>query len=252
MSFDLTGKAALVTGASSGLGRHFATLLAAHGAKVAVAARRLDRLESLVAEIGSNAAAVELDVEDAPGVAAAIARAEDAVGPIDILVNNAGVADSQPFLEIDLASWDKTMAVNLRGVFLVAQAVARSMAAGDPPRGGAIVNVSSILADRVRPRLASYCASKAAVSQLTRAMTLDLARYGVRANALCPGYVETDLNHAFLKSDAGAAMRDNIPDRRFGEKGDLDGALLLLCSDAGRHINGQTIAVDGGHLVSSL
>ncbi|MGQ9367246.1 glucose 1-dehydrogenase [Azospirillum sp. ST 5-10] len=250
---DLTGRTALVTGASSGLGRHFALALALAGARVAVAARRVDALEDVcdaVAGVGGEAVAVPLDVTDAASVRAAVADAGVGLGGIDILVNNAGVTDTRPFLDLDEAAWDRVLDTNLKGAFLVAREVADAMR--ERGQGGAIVNIASILAERVAGQVAAYAASKAALVQLTRAMALELARHGIRVNALCPGYVETDLNREFFAGEAGQALIRRVPQRRLGRPEDLEGPLLLLCSDAGSFITGATLAVDGGHLVGSL
>jgi len=250
--FNLSGQAALVTGASSGLGRHFAGVLANAGAKVALAARRVDSLEearSAITGAGGTAVVVALDVTDAASVRRAVAEAADALGGLDILINNAGVTASASFLEMDEGAWDRVVDTNLKGCFLVAQEAARRMR--DDGRGGAIVNVASILGIRVAGHLASYIASKGGVVHLTKAMALELARHNIRVNALCPGYVETELNQDFFASDAGKALIRRIPQRRLGRLEDLNGPLLLLCSDAGSYMTGSVIAVDGGHLVSS-
>jgi NAD(P)-dependent dehydrogenase (short-subunit alcohol dehydrogenase family) len=252
--FRLDGKVALVTGASSGLGRHFAHRLAKAGAAVAVAARRLDRLTELAAEIraeGGRAHAVTLDVTDAASVEAAVVAIETALGPIDILVNNSGVS-GPPNYAIDLAEadWDAVLATNLKGVWLVSRAVSRAMIAGG--RGGSIVNIASVLGLRVAHAVAPYAASKAAVVQLTQAMALELARHQIRVNAVAPGYFETDINRSYLESPPGQAMVKRIPQRRTGQAQDLDGVLLLLTSDASRYMTGTVIPVDGGHLVSTL
>jgi NAD(P)-dependent dehydrogenase (short-subunit alcohol dehydrogenase family) len=245
-TIDLAGHTALITGASSGLGRHFAHVLAGAGARVVLAARRVDALESLRAEIGEAASVVAMDVTDGASVREAIAAA----GTFDILINNAGVAITAPFLEYSEADWDQVVQTNLKGAFLVAQESARVL---QKAGGGAIVNVASILGLRVIAQLSAYVASKAALIQLTRSMALELARYKIRVNALCPGYIETDINRDFFTNDpGGTAMIRRVPMRRLGQPGDLDGALLLLCSDAGAYITGVALPVDGGHLVSSL
>jgi NAD(P)-dependent dehydrogenase (short-subunit alcohol dehydrogenase family) len=251
--FDLSGRAALVTGASSGLGRHFALTLAQSGAKVALAARRtgsLEEVRSTITGAGGTAVVVELDVTDATSVKRAVAEAADALGGLDILVNNAGVTASASFLDMDEDAWDRVLDTNLKGCFLVAQETARSMRDGG--KGGSIVNVASILGIRVAGHLASYIAAKGGLVHLTKAMALELARHNIRVNALCPGYVETELNQDFFASDAGKALIKRIPQRRLGRLEDLNGPLLLLCSDAGSYMTGSAIAVDGGHLVSSL
>lgn len=243
----------LVTGASSGLGRHFAELAARHGATVVAAARRGDALATLVADIasaGGRAHAVALDVRDPASVGRAVAAAVAAAGRIDILVNNAGVTMTRPALQTDEEAWRSVIDTNLDGAFRVARAVAQAMV--DGRRGGAIVNVASILALRVAKQVAAYITAKAGLLRLTEALALEWAAHGIRVNALAPGYVETDLNRDFLRSPAGESLGKRVPMRRFGTPGDLDGALLLLASDAGRYMTGATITVDGGHALAWL
>jgi NAD(P)-dependent dehydrogenase (short-subunit alcohol dehydrogenase family) len=247
---DLSGKCALVTGASSGLGRHFAEVLAAAGAKVAVAARRADRVASVAEAQGGTAVPVELDVTRRSSVTHAVTEATAALGRLDILVNNAGVTATSSFLDLDEEAWDRVIDTNLKGAFAVAQEAARRMK--EQGTGGAIVNIASILGLRVAGHVSPYVASKAGLVQLTKAMALELARHGIRVNALCPGYMETDLNREFFASDAGQALIRRIPQRRLGRPAELDGPLLLLCSDAAAYMTGSTLVVDGGHLVSSL
>ncbi len=251
--FDLAGRAALVTGASSGLGRHFALTLARAGARVALAARRVDRLEEVRREIeaaGGEATALPLDVTDAGSVAAAVTAAAARLGPLRVLVNNAGVAVTRSVLEASEADWDGVVGTNLKGAWLVAQAAARHMAAHG--HGGSIVNIASITGLRVAGGVSAYAASKAGLLQLTAALALELARHRIRVNAIAPGYIETELNRGFVASSAGAALVKRIPQRRLGRAGELDGALLLLASDAGSYMTGSTLVVDGGHLQSSL
>lgn len=250
---DLRGRTALVTGASQGLGAHFARTLAASGARVAVAARKRPDCEALCASIaaaGGTAMALTLDVTSPDSARSAVEAVVADWGRLDILVNNAGVTTTTPLAEQDEAMWDRIMDTNLKGAFLMGQAAARAMAADG--KGGAIVNVASILGHRVAGHVAAYCASKAGLVQLTRSMALEWARHKVRANALCPGYVETDLNRDFFASAAGAALVKRIPYRRLGRMSDLDGPLLFLCSDASAYVTGTSVVVDGGHLVSSL
>jgi NAD(P)-dependent dehydrogenase (short-subunit alcohol dehydrogenase family) len=252
LGIDLRDRVGLVTGASSGLGRHFGLVLARAGAKVFVAARRADALQGVCEEIaraGGQARAVPLDVTNRVSVENAI-EATTSEGGLDILINNAGVTVTKSVLEVSEDEWDHVIDTNLKGSFLVAQAAARAMKAHG--RGGAIVNIASILGLRVAGHVPAYVASKAGVVQLTKAMALELARFNIRVNALCPGYMETELNRDFFKSEAGQALIRRIPQRRLGRPEELDGALLLLCSDAGSYITGSTLAVDGGHLVSSL
>ncbi|HEX6980398.1 MAG TPA: glucose 1-dehydrogenase [Alphaproteobacteria bacterium] len=251
--FDLTGKVAFVTGASSGLGRHFALTLARAGAKVAIGARRLDRLEDLAKEIAAfdaRALPLRLDVTDQLSVERAMAEAETELGSLNILVNNAGIATTTSFLEQDEAGWRDVLATNLDGAWRVARLAARQMAAHG--HGGSIINIASILGLRPAARVSAYAAAKAALISLTQTMALELARHGIRVNALAPGYVETDLNREFLQSPAGAAMVKRVPLRRFGAPEDLDGAMLLLASDAGRYMTGSVVVVDGGHALGFL
>lgn len=244
---DMTGKRVLVTGASSGLGRHFAAMLAARGARVAAAARRMAALEALAAECGDAVVPVALDAADPTSARDGVARAAEALGGLDGAVLNAGVARGAPALEMTEADWRAVMDVNLDGVFRTAQAAAKAM-----PEGGAIVTVASILAFGTGKGLAAYAASKAAAAHLTRALAMEWAPRGVRVNALAPGYVPTEINREFLDSPRGQAFKKRIPMGRFGTPEDLDGPLLLLLSDAGRYMTGTVIPVDGGHLVAAL
>ena len=252
--FRLDGKRALVTGASSGLGRRFALTLAQAGAELIVVARRADKLADLVAQIEALHArclAVSLDVTDASSIAACFDAVErHAGGPADIVVNNAGVTVTKPLLQQTEEDWDAVVGTNLKGGWMVAQEAARRLVAA--AKSGSIVNIASILGERVAGGVAPYAISKAGLVQATKAMALELARHGIRVNAILPGYVVTDLNREFLDSEAGQKLRARIPTRRFGQLQDLDGPLLLLASDAGRHMTGAVLAVDGGHLVSSL
>jgi NAD(P)-dependent dehydrogenase (short-subunit alcohol dehydrogenase family) len=239
----LAGRNALVTGASSGLGRHFARLLAAHGAHVIAAARRVDALRQVVDDIracGGHASALPLDVRDSASIDAAVAQA----GAIDILVNNAGVAHTEPALETGDDAWAAVIDTNLSGAFRVCRSVSRAMVSAGRP--GSVVNIASILAFRVAKQVPAYVAAKAALVKLTEALALELASKRIRVNALAPGYVETDLNRDFLRAPAGESIVKRVAMRRFGPS-DLDGALLLLASDAGAYMTGATIVVDGGH-----
>jgi NAD(P)-dependent dehydrogenase (short-subunit alcohol dehydrogenase family) len=249
--FSLAGRRALVTGASGVLGAHFSRVLHAAGASVALAARRMEATAALAAELGPGAVAVPLDVTDAASIRAAFDAAEAAFGgPCDILVNNAGIAVTKPFLQQEAEDWDRVIAVNLRGCFLVAQEAARRLVAARQP--GAIVNIASVLGERVIPGVAGYTAAKAGLLQLTRQMAVELARFSIRVNALAPGYVATELNRDFFASEPGQAMIRRIPQRRLGRPEDLTGPLLLLASGAGAHMTGATVTVDGGHSVNPL
>ena len=251
--FRLTGRIALVTGASSGLGRHFSKLLASVGATVLVAARRSEKLSELVGEIraaGGQAHALSLSVTEPASVSACFDQADLCAGVPDIVVTNAGVTVTKSLLAHDELDWDSVIDTNLKGGWLVATEGARRMVAVG--KGGCIVNVASILGERVAGGVAPYAISKAGLIQATKALALELARHGIRANALLPGYIATDLNHEFLQSPAGEKLRARIPSRHFGDLLDLDGPLLLLASDAGRHMSGACLAVDGAHLISSL
>jgi NAD(P)-dependent dehydrogenase (short-subunit alcohol dehydrogenase family) len=251
--FGLQGRVALVTGASSGLGRHFALTLARAGARVAVVARRAAALQELAAEItalGSSALPVTMDINDRRNVADALATVAAQLGEPVILVNNAGVGDTKEPLQYTDEDWDRIVGTNLRGSWLVAQEAARRMVAGGIR--GSIINITSILASRVTGRVSPYAASKAGLKHLTEAFALELARSGIRVNSLAPGYIITDASREFFASPAGDKMRQRIPTRRLGECQDLDGALLLLASDASSHMTGSEIVVDGGHLCSGL
>lgn len=253
LSFDLSGKVALITGASSGFGRRFAAVLAGVGAKVGLVARRREALEESAAEVralGGEAFVAVMDVSDVSSIAPAVDAVEAALGPIDILVNNSGTSTVRPLLEQTEQDWDDVVDVNLKGAFFVATEIARRMRAHG--RGGAIINIESILSFRQTGQVAPYAASKAGLTQLTRTMALELARYAIRVNGIAPGYFATDINREFFETETGAAMMKRIPQRRLGSLEDLDGPLLLLASDASRYMTGATLVVDGGHLVSSL
>ena len=243
----LSGKNALVTGASSGLGQHFAKVLSNAGAKVAVAARRVNRLEALAQEIrtsGGVAVPIELDVTNGAQVVAAFDTAEAAIGQIDIVINNAGVATGTWFTKLTDENWRQVLDVNLDGVFRVGREAAKRMMA--QKSGGSIINIASVLGLGVLKAVAPYATSTAAVIQLTKAMALELAREGIRVNALAPGYIETELNAEDLASEGGRKMIARVPIGRVGHLSDLDGPLLLLASDAGRYMTGSVIVIDGG------
>ncbi|WP_372618300.1 SDR family NAD(P)-dependent oxidoreductase [Falsiroseomonas sp.] len=248
--FSLAGRVALVTGASGGLGRHFARVLHRAGAAVALAARRPESVAADAAELGERALAVALDVTDPASIEAALDAVQAAFGTCDLLVNNAGIAATKPFLDHGAADWDQVMAVDLRGAFLMGQAAARRMVAAGRP--GVIVNIASILGARVIPGVAGYSAAKAGLLHLTRQMAVELARHRIRVNALAPGYIATDINRGFFETEAGQAVVKRIPQRRLGRVEDLTGPLLLLASEAGAHMTGSVVTVDGGHSVNSL
>jgi NAD(P)-dependent dehydrogenase (short-subunit alcohol dehydrogenase family) len=254
ISVDLTGRVALVTGASGGLGAHFARVLAGSGAAVALAARRVDRLSTLAAEIvahGGQAMPVLMDVTSADSVAAGFEAAEAALGPVDIVVNNSGaVGRTDGLLATSEDEFRDVFEVNFMGAERVAVEAARRLVGVG--QGGSIINISSVLGFRVAGGVAAYAASKAALVQLTRVLALEWARHGIRVNGIAPGYIRTDLNRDFLASEAGEALRRRVPQKRFGDPEDLSGPLLLLASDASRFMTGETIVVDGGHLHSSL
>jgi NAD(P)-dependent dehydrogenase (short-subunit alcohol dehydrogenase family) len=249
--FNLTGRVALVTGASSGLGARFAEVLAANGASVALVARRAGRLEALKVKIeaaGGRAVAVEADVLDNDAMRRAFDAAEAAFGTVTILVNNAGVAHSGRAVELPEAEWRRVVGTNLDAVFFWAQEGARRMLAAS--KKGAIVNIASVLGFSAAKGVVAYATAKAGVVQMTKALGLELAFKGVRVNAIAPGWFMTDINREFLTSPEGAAMTRDIPAGRFGVDGDLDGALLLLVSDAGDYMAGTTVVVDGGQLTA--
>jgi NAD(P)-dependent dehydrogenase (short-subunit alcohol dehydrogenase family) len=248
--FDLKGRVALVTGASSGLGVRFAQVLAEAGAAVALVARRAERLTALKARIeaaGGRAVAIGADVLDRASMARAFDQAEQAFGTVTILVNNAGVAHANRAVDLPEEEWRRVVGTNLDAVFFCAQEAARRMLAAKQP--GAIVNIASVLGLGVSKGTVAYAAAKAGVIQLTRTLGLELAFKGIRVNAIAPGWIVTEMNREFLMSEHGAAIKREIPVGRFGEERDLDGALLLLASDAGRFIAGTTIVVDGGQVV---
>ena len=251
--FEINDQHILVTGGSSGFGRHFARFLAGKGAKITLAARRAEALASAVAEINASAGkaqSVVLDVTVAEKIDGALAKAEARFGPIHAVVNNAGVTATRPAIDQDERAWDSVIDTNLKGVWLVAQASAKRMIANKVK--GSIVNIASILGLRVAGAVAPYAISKAGVIQMTKALALEWARYGIRVNALAPGYFATELNDDFFQSEHGQALIKRVPQRRLGELRELNGPLLLLISNAGSYMTGSVVAVDGGHLVSGL
>ena len=247
----LAGQTAIITGASGGLGGHFARLLAAEGAAVALTARRLDRIETLAGEIagaGGRAMAVRLDVADAEAIPAAFEEIETALGPVSILINNAGVGGEGQALDLTVETWDQTFDVNVRGVFFAAQAAARIMLAnGAAERADArIVNIASIASHTVLPGLSAYNASKASVAMLTRSLAREWSRKGIALNALCPGYIETDINGFWWGTEGGQKQLKLFPRRRLMEASDLDAAFMMLCGPAARAIAGSVITIDDG------
>jgi 3-oxoacyl-[acyl-carrier protein] reductase len=249
--FDLSGKVALVTGASSGLGVRFAEVLAENGAAVVLVARRLDRLTALAAKIqkmNGRAIAVAADVRDRAAMRAAFDAAEKAFGTVTVLVNDAGVAHASRAVDLAEEEWRRVLSTDLDAVFYWSQEAARRMLAAG--KGGAIVNIASVLGLGVDKGVVAYATAKAGVIQLTKALALELAFKGVRVNAIAPGWIVTEINRDYLASERGAAMKRQIPMGRFGETDDLDGPLLLLVSDAGRYMTGATIVADGGQFVA--
>ena len=251
MDMQLKQRVAVVTGASSGLGLHFARILAAAGASVALMARRADRLQTAVAEIeaaGGTARAFSLDVADAKAIGPALDAAQAALGPISIMINNAGVGGEGAALDIPVEVWDDTFAVNVRGVFFGAREAARRMIDnGEAGAGHArILNIASIGAHTVLPGLAAYCASKAAVTQMTRVLAREWARQDIAVNALCPGYIETELNAHWFAAEGGQRQLRGWPRRRLMDAADLDQALLMLVGPGARHITGSIITLDDG------
>jgi NAD(P)-dependent dehydrogenase (short-subunit alcohol dehydrogenase family) len=247
---SLDGRTALVTGASSGLGQHFARVLHAAGAMVVLAARRVDRIEAEAARLGERASALAMDVTDEASILAGFELLAANGTVCDVVVNNAGISGSSMLLQMETAEWDSVIDVNLRGPFLVAREAARRMVTAKRP--GSIINIASILGLRVSPALAPYMASKAGLIHLTRSMAFEFARYGIRVNALCPGYFETEINSDFLKTEYAQASLKRVPQRRIGDLRDLTGPLLLLASDAGAFMTGEALVVDGGQSINSM
>ncbi len=254
-SIDLSGRVALVTGASSGLGAQFARTLAAAGAAVVLASRRVDKLKELRAQIegeGGDAHVVELDVTNHDSIKSAVAHAETEVGSIDILVNNSGVSTTQRLQDIAPEDYDFMFNTNVKGAFFVAQEVGRRMLArakGAAPgnyTGGRIVNIASMAGLRVLPQIGVYCMSKAAVIQMTKAMALEWGKHGINVNAICPGYIDTEINHHHWHTEAGQKLVQMLPRKRVGHPKDLDVLLVTLCSDQSHFINGAVIAADDG------
>jgi NAD(P)-dependent dehydrogenase (short-subunit alcohol dehydrogenase family) len=252
---DLSGRVAFVTGASSGLGSQFAHVLSRAGAGVVLAARRIDRLKTLRAELeaaGGDAHVVGLDVTDPASIRAAVAHAETEMGAIDILVNNSGVSTTQKLVDVSPEDFDYVMGTNTRGAFFVAQEVAKRMIArskGEAPgtfTGGRIVNVASMAGLRVLSQIGVYAMSKAAVIHMTRAMALEWGRFGINVNALCPGYIDTEINHHHWQTEAGQKLVQMLPRKRLGKPQDLDAVLMMLCANESHFVNGAVIAADDG------
>jgi len=255
---DLSGRVALVTGASGGLGEQFAKTLAKAGAAVVLAGRRTERLMSLRAHIeaeGGAAHAVALDVTDLASIKAAVAHAETEVGPIDILINNSGVSTTQRLQDVREEDFDYIFNTNTRGAFFMAQEVAKRMIAraqGAAPGswvGGRIVNIASMAGLKVLPQIGVYCMSKAAVVQMTKAMAVEWGRYGINVNAICPGYIDTEMNHAHWQTEPGQKLISMLPRKRVGSPADLDALLVMLCAPESHFVNGAVIAADDGFAV---
>lgn len=254
-TIDLSGRVAFITGASSGLGAQFARTLSRAGAAVVLASRRVERLKELRATIdaeGGDAHVIELDVTDHDAIKSAVAHAETEVGSIDILVNNSGVSTMQRLQDVSPDDYDYLFNTNVKGAFFVAQEVGKRMlarATGAAPgsyTGGRIINIASMAGLRVLPQIGAYCMSKAAVVQMTKAMALEWGRFGINVNAICPGYIDTEINHRHWQTDAGQKLIQMLPRKRVGQPQDLDALMVMLCSDQSHFINGAVIAADDG------
>jgi len=254
-SMDLSGRVAFITGASSGLGAQFARTLAGAGAAVVLASRRVEKLKDLRAEIdgaGGDAHVIELDVTDHDSIKSAVAHAETEVGSIDILVNNSGVSTTQRLQDITPGDFDFMFDTNVKGAFFVAQEVGKRMLArakGAAPgnyTGGRIVNIASMAGLRVLPQIGVYCMSKSAVIQMTKAMALEWGKFGINVNAICPGYIDTEINHQHWQTESGQKLVQMLPRKRVGQPQDLDALIVMLCSDQSHFINGAVIAADDG------
>ena len=257
-SIDLSGRVALVTGASSGLGAQFARTLARAGAGVVLASRRVEKLKELRARIegeGGDAHVIELDVTDHDSIKAAVAHAETEMGSIDILVNNSGVSTTQRIQDVTPEDYDFIFDTNVKGAFFVAQEVGKRMLArsrGAAPgsfTGGRIINIASMAGLKVLPQIGAYCMSKAAVVQMTRAMALEWGRFGINVNAICPGYIDTEINHSHWQTEQGQKLVAMLPRKRVGQPQDLDALIVMLASDQSHFVNGAVIAADDGFAV---
>ena len=257
-SMDLSGRVAFVTGASSGLGAQFAKTLSRAGAAVVLASRRVEKLKELRAQIegeGGDAHVLELDVTDMGSIKAAVAHAETEVGSIDILVNNSGVSTTQRIQDVEEEDYDFIFNTNVKGAFFVAQEVGKRMLArarGAAPgtyTGGRIINIASMAGLKVLPQIGAYCMSKAAVVQMTKAMALEWGRFGINVNAICPGYIDTEINHHHWQTEQGKKLIDMLPRKRVGQPQDLDTTLLMLVANESHFINGAIIQADDGFAV---
>jgi NAD(P)-dependent dehydrogenase (short-subunit alcohol dehydrogenase family) len=254
-SIDLSGRVAFITGASGGLGAQFARTLSRAGAAVVLASRRVEKLKELRAQIegeGGDAHVIELDVTDQRSIKAAVARAETEVGSIDILVNNSGVSSTQPMKDVDADNFDFVFNTNVKGAFFVAQEVGKRMLArakGSAPgnyTGGRIINIASVAGLKVLPQIGVYCMSKAAVIQMTKAFAIEWGKFGINVNAICPGYIDTEINHHHWQTEQGQKLVQMLPRKRIGQPQDLDALLVMLCSDQSHFINGAVIGADDG------
>jgi len=248
--FDLSGKVALITGASSGLGKHFAKTLSSNGAITILAARRVEEMEKLQSELENDSFIINLDVTSKKSVNSLKDEIENTIGRLDIVINNAGISDPVRFKDISEDSWLSILETNLNGAFRIAKMATDIMLKNKD--GGNIINIASILAERVGLNLASYASAKAALVQLTKSMALELARSNIRVNALAPGYILTEINQDFFDTEEGQEYISKIPMKRLGLESELDGALLLLASDASSFMTGSVITVDGGHVINPL
>ncbi|MFN9470522.1 SDR family oxidoreductase [Acidovorax sp.] len=257
-SIDLSGRVAFITGASSGLGAQFARTLSRAGAGVVLASRRIEKLKELRARIegeGGDAHVIELDVTDHDSIKSAVAHAETEMGSIDILVNNSGVSTTQRLQDVTPEDYDFIFDTNVKGAFFVAQEVGKRMLArsrGAAPgsfTGGRIINIASMAGLKVLPQIGAYCMSKAAVVQMTKAMALEWGKFGINTNAICPGYIDTEINHRHWQTEQGRKLIDMLPRKRVGAPENLDALIVMLASDQSHFINGAVIAADDGFAV---